>query len=58
VLQNRRPDRLFDAVLCRDIEHYNELSDYMSRGELGVEKFHGHVVLAVDKAFKAIRSIS
>jgi DNA-binding Lrp family transcriptional regulator len=39
-------------VLCRDIEHYNELSDYMSRGELGVEKFHGHVVLAVDKAFQ------
>jgi Lrp/AsnC family transcriptional regulator of ectoine degradation len=39
-------------VLCRDIEHYNELSDYMSRGELGIEKFHGHVVLAVDKAFQ------
>jgi Lrp/AsnC family transcriptional regulator, regulator of ectoine-degradation genes len=38
-------------VLCRDIEHYNELSDFMSRGELGVEKFHGHVVLAVDKPF-------
>jgi Lrp/AsnC family transcriptional regulator of ectoine degradation len=39
-------------VLCRDIDHYNELSDYMSRGELGIEKFHGHVVLAVDKAFQ------
>jgi Lrp/AsnC family transcriptional regulator of ectoine degradation len=39
-------------VLCRDIEHYNELSDYMSRGDLGVEKFHGHVVLAIDKAFQ------
>lgn len=38
-------------VVCRDIEHYNELSDFMSRGELGVEKFHGHVVLAVDKTF-------
>jgi Lrp/AsnC family transcriptional regulator of ectoine degradation len=24
----------------------------MSRGELGVEKFHGHVVLAIDKAFQ------
>jgi Lrp/AsnC family transcriptional regulator, regulator of ectoine-degradation genes len=39
-------------VLCRDIDHYNELSDYMSRGELGVEKFHGHVVLATDKVFQ------
>jgi Lrp/AsnC family transcriptional regulator, regulator of ectoine-degradation genes len=38
-------------VLCRDIEHYNELSDFMSRGELGIEKFHGHVVLAIDKPF-------
>lgn len=38
-------------VLCRDIKHYSELSDYMSRGDLGVEKFHGHVVLAVDKPF-------
>src|ERR1700752_472156 len=36
-------------VLCRDIEHYSELSDFMSRGDLGIEKFHGHVVLAVDK---------
>jgi Lrp/AsnC family transcriptional regulator, regulator of ectoine-degradation genes len=41
-------------VLCRDIEHYNELSDYMSQGKLGVEKFHGHVVLAVDKPFGGI----
>jgi Lrp/AsnC family transcriptional regulator, regulator of ectoine-degradation genes len=39
-------------VLCRDIDHYNELSDYMSRGDLGVEKFHGHVVLAIDKLFQ------
>jgi Lrp/AsnC family transcriptional regulator of ectoine degradation len=39
-------------VLCRDIEHYNELSDFMSRNELGVEKFHGHVVLATDKIFE------
>jgi Lrp/AsnC family transcriptional regulator of ectoine degradation len=39
-------------VICRDIEHYNDLSDFMSRGELGVEKFHGHVVLALDKAFQ------
>jgi Lrp/AsnC family transcriptional regulator, regulator of ectoine-degradation genes len=39
-------------VLCRDIDHYNELSDYMSRGDLGVEKFHGHVVLAIDKVFQ------
>ena len=39
-------------VLCRDIDHYNEPSDFMSRGELGVEKFHGHVVLAIDKAFQ------
>jgi Lrp/AsnC family transcriptional regulator, regulator of ectoine-degradation genes len=39
-------------VVCRDIDHYNELSDFMSRGDLGVEKFHGHVVLAVDKAFQ------
>jgi Lrp/AsnC family transcriptional regulator of ectoine degradation len=23
----------------------------MSRGELGIEKFHGHVVLAMDKSF-------
>jgi len=38
-------------VICRDIDHYNELSDFMSRGDLGVEKFHGHVVLATDKAF-------
>jgi DNA-binding Lrp family transcriptional regulator len=38
-------------VICRDINHYSELSDFMSRGELGVEKFHGHVVLAIDKAF-------
>jgi Lrp/AsnC family transcriptional regulator of ectoine degradation len=41
-------------VLCRDIEHYSELSDFMSRGDLGVEKFHGHVVLAVDKPFSGI----
>jgi Lrp/AsnC family transcriptional regulator, regulator of ectoine-degradation genes len=39
-------------VLCRDIDHYSELSDFMSRGDLGVEKFHGHVVLAIDKAFQ------
>jgi Lrp/AsnC family transcriptional regulator of ectoine degradation len=39
-------------VVCRDIAHYNELSDFMSRGELGIEKFHGHVVLATDKAFE------
>jgi Lrp/AsnC family transcriptional regulator of ectoine degradation len=39
-------------VVCRDIAHYNELSDFMSRGELGVEKFHGHVVLATDKTFE------
>jgi Lrp/AsnC family transcriptional regulator of ectoine degradation len=39
-------------VVCRDIDHYNELSDFMSRGELGVEKFHGHVVLAMDKTFQ------
>lgn len=38
-------------VLCRDIAHYSELSDFMSRGDLGIEKFHGHVVLAVDKPF-------
>jgi Lrp/AsnC family transcriptional regulator, regulator of ectoine-degradation genes len=38
-------------VICRDIAHYNELSDTMSRGDLGVEKFHGHVVLATDKEF-------
>jgi DNA-binding Lrp family transcriptional regulator len=39
-------------VLCRDIEHYSEFSDYMSRGELGIEKFHGHIVLAIDKPFQ------
>ncbi len=39
-------------VLCRDIEHYSEFSDYMSRGELGIEKFHGHVVLGIDKPFQ------
>ncbi len=39
-------------VICRDIEHYNELSDFMSRGDLGIEKFHGHVVLAADKRFQ------
>jgi len=39
-------------VICRDIDHYNELSDFMSRGDLGVEKFHGHVVLATDKTFE------
>ncbi|MGB8278107.1 MAG: Lrp/AsnC family transcriptional regulator [Methylovirgula sp.] len=39
-------------VICRDIAHYSELSDFMSRGELGIEKFHGHVVLAVDKTFE------
>ena len=38
-------------VLRRDIDHYSELSDFMSRGDLGVEKFHGHVVLAIDKTF-------
>jgi Lrp/AsnC family transcriptional regulator of ectoine degradation len=38
-------------VICRDIAHYNELSDFMSRGEIGIEKFHGHVVLGIDKAF-------
>lgn len=38
-------------VICRDIDHYNELSDCMNRGDLGVEKFHGHVVLATDKKF-------
>lgn len=38
-------------VVCRDIEHYSELSDFMSRGELGVEKFHGHVVLSTEKIF-------
>jgi DNA-binding Lrp family transcriptional regulator len=39
-------------VVCRDIAHYSELSDFMSRGGLGVEKFHGHVVLATEKAFE------
>lgn len=39
-------------VLCRDIDHYSEFSDYMSRGDLGIEKFHGHVVLGVDKPFE------
>ncbi|WP_036259709.1 Lrp/AsnC family transcriptional regulator [Methylocapsa aurea] len=39
-------------VICRDIDHYNELSDFMSRGDLGIEKFHGHVVLATDKMFQ------
>lgn len=39
-------------VICRDIEHYSELSDFMSRGGLGIEKFHGHVVLATDKSFQ------
>lgn len=38
-------------VICRDIEHYSDFSDFMSRGDLGIEKFHGHVVLATDKAF-------
>ncbi len=38
-------------VICRDIAHYSELSDFMSRGDLGIEKFHGHIVLAVDKVF-------
>jgi Lrp/AsnC family transcriptional regulator, regulator of ectoine-degradation genes len=38
-------------IVCHDIAHYNELSDYMSRGDLGVEKFHGHIVLATDKEF-------
>jgi Lrp/AsnC family transcriptional regulator, regulator of ectoine-degradation genes len=38
-------------VICRDIAHYNEFSDFMSRGELGIEKFHGHIVLAVEKPF-------
>ncbi len=23
----------------------------MSRGEIGIEKFHGHIVLGIDKAF-------
>jgi Lrp/AsnC family transcriptional regulator, regulator of ectoine-degradation genes len=41
-------------VICRDIEHYSELSDFMSRGDLGIEKVHGHVVLAVDKPFSGI----
>jgi Lrp/AsnC family transcriptional regulator of ectoine degradation len=38
-------------VICRDLAHYSELSDFMSRGDLGIEKFHGHVVLAIDKPF-------
>lgn len=38
-------------VICRDIAHYSEFSDFMSRGELGIEKFHGHIVLAVEKPF-------
>lgn len=47
---NGRIDYLM-RVLCRDIDHYNELSDFMARDELGVEKFHGHVVMASDKRF-------
>src|SRR5579884_3168358 len=35
-----------------DFERYSEFSDYMSRGELGIEKFHGHVVLGIDKPFQ------
>lgn len=38
-------------VVCRDIAHYSELSDFMARGDLGIEKFHGHIVLAIDKVF-------
>ncbi len=38
-------------VICRDIARYSELSDFMSRGEPGIEKFHGHVVLAIIKPF-------
>ena len=38
-------------VICRDIAHYNEVSDFMSRGEIGIEKFHGHIVLGIDRAF-------
>jgi Lrp/AsnC family transcriptional regulator, regulator of ectoine-degradation genes len=41
-------------VLCRDIEHYSELSDFTSRGDLGIEKFHGHIVLALDKRFQGM----
>lgn len=48
---NGRIDVLM-RVICRDIAHYNELSDFMASAELGVEKFHGHVVLAVDKPFR------
>lgn len=48
---NGRIDYLL-RVICRDIAHYNELSDFMAAGELGVEKFHGHVVLATDKSFE------
>ncbi len=47
---NGRIDYLM-RVICRDIAHYNELSDVMTQGDLGVEKLQGHVVLATDKAF-------
>jgi Lrp/AsnC family transcriptional regulator of ectoine degradation len=45
-----RIDFLLRAV-CRDIGHYNALSDRFSDTELGVEKFHGHIVLANSKLF-------
>lgn len=38
-------------VVCRDIDHYNEFSDALSDVGLGVEKCHGHVVLATSKPF-------
>ncbi len=38
-------------VVCRDIDHYNALSDALSEDSLGVEKCHGHVVLATSKPF-------
>ena len=39
-------------LVCRDVEHYSEISDFLGSDELGVEKAQGHVVLGQEKPFK------
>ena len=39
-------------LVCRDVEHYSEMSDFLGGDELGVEKAQGHVVLGQEKPFR------
>jgi len=38
-------------VVCRDVEHYNDFNESLSRDDLGVEKALGHIVLVNSKIF-------